>query len=91
MQSVNMYIPLLIYLLIPLVSASSWIVHRWSLWMSSQIFSTFSVILLAFGCPECLSSSTDTQPALKHECHSKTPSSLKNVLQKPHEAFQGFW
>jgi hypothetical protein len=38
----------------------------------SGIFSTFSVILLALGRHERLSSSTDTQLALKHECHSKT-------------------
>jgi hypothetical protein len=40
--------------------------------MSSRIFSTFSVVLLVFGGPEHSSSSTDTQLALKHECHSKT-------------------
>jgi hypothetical protein len=32
--------------------------------------------------------SADTQPALKHECHSK--KTLKNVLRKPHEEFQAF-
>jgi hypothetical protein len=58
--------------------------------MSSRIFPTFSVILLVFGRPELSSSSTDTRLALKRECHSKTPSSLKNVLQKPHQAFKGF-
>jgi hypothetical protein len=30
-----------------------------------------------------------TCPALKHECHSKSTYWLKNVLQKPHEEFQG--
>jgi hypothetical protein len=38
--------------LIPAVSASSWIVQQQSSWMSSQIFSTFSVILLVLGRPE---------------------------------------
>jgi hypothetical protein len=33
-----------------------------------KFFSTFSVILLMLGCPESLSSSTDTRPALNHEC-----------------------
>jgi hypothetical protein len=46
--------------LIPMVSASSWIVQRQSSWMSSQIFSTFSVVLLVLGHPERSSSSTDT-------------------------------
>jgi hypothetical protein len=32
-----------------------------------SIFSTFSVILLLLGCPGHLSSSSDNQPALKHE------------------------
>jgi hypothetical protein len=41
--------------LIPTVSVSKWIVWQWSLWMSSQIFSTFSVILLVLGRPERLS------------------------------------
>jgi hypothetical protein len=68
--------------MIPAVFASSWIVRRWSSWMSSQILSTFSVILLVLGHPE-LSSSTDTRPALKREYHSKPLSGLKNVLQKP--------
>jgi hypothetical protein len=51
----------------------------------SSIFSTFSVVLLVLGCPESLSSSTDTRPALKHECHSKTTVWLEecspNALQ----------
>jgi hypothetical protein len=50
--------------------------------MSSRIFSTFSVVLLVLGCPEHLSSSTDTQPALKHECHSKTTVWLKEGSSK---------
>jgi hypothetical protein len=39
--------------------------------------STFSVVLLVLGCPERLSSSTDTQQALKHECNSETAIWLK--------------
>jgi hypothetical protein len=35
-------------------------------------FSTFSVILLDLGGPERSLASTDTQPALKHEHHSKS-------------------
>jgi hypothetical protein len=50
--------------------------------MSSQIFSTFSVVLLVLGCPECSSSSADTQPALKYECHSKTAVWLKECSPK---------
>jgi hypothetical protein len=45
--------------------------------MSSQIFSTFSVVLLVLGRPERLSSSIATQPALKVEYHSKTTVWLK--------------
>jgi hypothetical protein len=50
--------------------------------MSSQIFSIFSVVLLVLGRPECSSSSTDTQLALKHECHSKTAGQLKECSPK---------
>jgi hypothetical protein len=32
-------------------------------------FSTFSAVLLVLGRPERSSSSTDTRPALKRECH----------------------
>jgi hypothetical protein len=35
--------------------------------MNSQIFSTFSIVLLVLGHPEPFSSSPDTEPALKHE------------------------
>jgi ABC-type siderophore export system fused ATPase/permease subunit len=58
--------------LIPAVSVGLWIVRQQSSWMSSQIFSTFSVVLLVLGHPEHSSSSTDTLPVLKHECQSKT-------------------
>jgi hypothetical protein len=34
-------------------------------------------LLLVFGCPECLSSSTDIQLVLKDVCHSKTIVRLK--------------
>jgi hypothetical protein len=57
--------------------------------MSSQIFSKFSVILLVLGHPERSSSSTDTWPALEHECHSKTTIWLKEQSPKA-KAFQGF-
>jgi hypothetical protein len=50
--------------------------------MSSQTFSTFSVIMLVLGRPECSSSSTDTQPALKCERHSKTAVWLKECFPK---------
>jgi hypothetical protein len=39
-------------------------------------FSTFLTILFVHGCPEGSSYSIDTQPALKHECHSKTTARL---------------
>jgi hypothetical protein len=48
--------------------------------MSSQIFSTFSVVLQVLRQPECLSHSTDTPPALKRECHSKTTVRLEECL-----------
>jgi hypothetical protein len=38
--------------------------------------------LLVLGHPERSSSSTDTQPALKHECHSKTAIQLKEYSPK---------
>jgi hypothetical protein len=50
--------------------------------MSSQIFSMFSAILLVLGYLERLSSSTDTQPALKRECHSKTTVQFKECSPK---------
>jgi hypothetical protein len=43
------------------------------------------------GHPERLSSSTDTRLALKVNAIQKPLSGLKNDLQKPQEAFQGFW
>jgi hypothetical protein len=50
--------------------------------MSAQIFSTLSVGLLVLGRPERLSSSTDTRPAFKYECHSKTAVRLKECSPK---------
>jgi hypothetical protein len=50
--------------------------------MSSQIFSTFSVVLLVLCSPERSSSSTDTQPDLKRECQSKTAVQLKECSPK---------
>jgi hypothetical protein len=64
------------------VSASSWIVRQRFSLLSSQIFSTFSVISLVLGPPERSSSSADTQPALKRECHSKTAVQLKECSPK---------
>jgi hypothetical protein len=50
--------------------------------MSSQIFSTFYVVLLVLGHLEPLSSLTDTQLALKFQCHSKTIVLLKECSPK---------
>jgi hypothetical protein len=50
--------------------------------MSSQVFSSFSVVLLVLGHPECLSSSADIQLALKLECHSDTAVQLKERSPK---------
>jgi hypothetical protein len=50
--------------------------------LSSQIFSTFSVVLLVLVRPEHLSHSNDTQPALKCEFHSKTAIWLKECSPK---------
>jgi hypothetical protein len=47
-----------------------------------SIFSIFSVILLVLGRPEHSSSSTDTQPALKRECHRKIAVRLKECSPK---------
>jgi Skp family chaperone for outer membrane proteins len=60
--------------------------------MSSRTVSIFFfiLVLLVLGCSEHSSYLTDTQPALKHECHSKTDVHLKELLQKPQKAFQGF-
>jgi hypothetical protein len=46
------------------------------------MFSTFSVILLVLGQPEHLSSSADTQPTLKRECHSETAVRIKECSPK---------
>jgi hypothetical protein len=45
--------------------------------MSSRILSTFSVVFLVLARPDRSSSSTDTRPALKHGCHSKTAVRLE--------------
>jgi hypothetical protein len=50
--------------------------------MGSQIFSTFSVVVLVLGLLKRSSSSTDIPPALKHECHSKTTVRLKDWSPK---------
>jgi hypothetical protein len=51
-------------------------------WMSYRIISTFFVVLLVLDRPERLSSSNDTQPALKRECHSKTAALPKECFPK---------
>jgi hypothetical protein len=50
--------------------------------MSSQIFSTYFVILLVLVRSERSSFSTDIQPALERECHSKTTVRLKKRSPK---------
>jgi hypothetical protein len=50
--------------------------------MNSRIFSTFSFVLLVLGQPQCSSSSTDAQLALKRECHSKTAVQIKECSPK---------
>jgi hypothetical protein len=58
--------------------------------MSYRIFSTFAVVLLVLGRPECSSSSADTRPALKRECHSKHAVRLKECSPKaPSKHFKG--
>jgi hypothetical protein len=47
----------------------------------SFFFLIFSVVLLVLGCPEH-SSSTDTQPALKQELHSKIDVQIKECSPK---------
>jgi hypothetical protein len=45
----------------------------------SMLFSKFSAVLLMFGHPKRSSSSTDTRPDLKSECHSITDVLLKEA------------
>jgi hypothetical protein len=59
--------------------------------MSSQIFSTFSVPLLVLGHPERLSLQLTLNRPSNTNAIQKPLSGFKNVLQKAHEAFQGFW
>jgi hypothetical protein len=47
----------------------------------SNFFNIFCHLLVQ-GHPERLSSSTDTRPALKHECHSRTSVQLKECSPK---------
>jgi hypothetical protein len=51
-------------------------------WMSFRIFSTFSIVSLVLGHPVGSSFSSDTQPVLKCECHSKTAVQLKECSPK---------
>jgi hypothetical protein len=53
-------------------------------------FSTFSVVLLGLGRPVRLSFSTDTRPALKRECHSKTAVGLRMFCKSLTKNFKGF-
>jgi hypothetical protein len=48
----------------------------------SNIFLTFSVVLVMLGHRERSSSAADTQPGLKRECHSKTAVRLKECSPK---------
>jgi hypothetical protein len=57
--------------------------------MSSRIFSKFFVNLLLLGYPECSSSSTDTQLALKREYHLKTAVYLKECSPKASKHLKG--
>jgi hypothetical protein len=72
------------------VCESSWIVRKQSLCMGSRIFSTFSVILLVLGCPECYRQLTLNRPWNLNAIH-KPLFSLKNVLRKAPESFQECW
>jgi hypothetical protein len=53
------------------------------------MFSTYSSVLLVFGRPEHSSPSTDTQLALKQECHSKTHVQLKEFSPKASRRISG--
>jgi hypothetical protein len=55
-----------------------------------EFFSTFSVVLLMLGRPERLSSSTNPQLSLKHECHSKTTVRLKECFAKASRSISRF-
>jgi hypothetical protein len=46
--------------------------------------------LLLLGLPESSSFSADTQPALKHECHSKTAVMLKECSPKASKHLKSF-
>jgi hypothetical protein len=58
--------------------------------VSSWIVSTFSIVLLVHYHPERSSSSTDTQPALKHKCHPKTAVQLKECSPKASRSISRF-
>ena len=55
---------------IPRWASTSDTVSLWSLLIAAQTCSTSSGILLVASFPECASLSTDSQPSLKHLCHT---------------------
>jgi hypothetical protein len=57
--------------------------------MSSQIFSTFSIVLPVLCHLERLSSSADTQPILKRECHSNIAVQFKECSPKASQNISG--
>ena len=54
----------------PTSASSSRTVSRWYLWIAACTCSTFSGVLFVAGLLECGSLSTDSQPSLKHLCHT---------------------
>ena len=55
---------------IPRSASRSCTVSRWSLWIAARTHSTFPGVLRVAGLPKCGSLSTDSQPSLKHLCHT---------------------
>jgi hypothetical protein len=51
-------------------------------WWVLKFFQHFLSFCWCFGRPERSSSSADTQPALKHKCHSKTAVQLKEGFRQ---------
>ena len=61
---------------IPRSASSYCIFSRWSLLIAAHTRSAFSDVLLVAGLLECGSLLTDSQPSLKHLCHTFTCASL---------------
>jgi hypothetical protein len=59
--------------------------------ISCRNFSTFSVVLLVLRRPERSSFSTETRPALKRECHSKTAVQLEEYSPKASRNISMVW